>query len=128
MFDEPRRIDTLKAEMEGMIHMVPAEPLWNVFTREVIANLRQIRSPSQRLQTRLRILDAGGLNPSPLNCELRAYKAAWEVYLTAAFAIGLFDGPYGVELRARLTGIDDDNFFSAIATTVACRAASVTPE
>ena len=94
---KPRgRID-LKGEMkERMIHMVPAEPLWDVFTPDVIANLRQVRSPSQRLQTRLRILDAGGLNPSPVNRELRAHKAAWEAYLTAAFAIGLFEGPDGV--------------------------------
>jgi hypothetical protein len=112
---KPRdRID-LKGEMkERMIDMVPAEPLWAVFTPEVITNLRQIRSPSQRLQTRLRILDARGLNPNPVNRELRAHKAAWEAYLTAAFAIGLFEGPDGVELSARLTGTDDDNFFSAI--------------
>ncbi len=111
---KPRgRID-LMAEMERMIPMVPAEPLWDVFTPEVIANLRQGRSPSQRLLTRLRILDAGGLNPSRANHELRAYKAAWEAYLTAAFAIGLFEHPHGVELRARLTGTDDNNFLSAI--------------
>jgi hypothetical protein len=38
---KPRgRID-LKGEMkERMIHMVPAEPLWDVFTPDVIANLR----------------------------------------------------------------------------------------
>ncbi len=94
--------------------MLPAEPLWDVFTPEVIANLRQIRSPSQRLQTRLRILDAGGLNPSSVNRELRAHKAASEAYLTGAFAIGLFEGPDRVDLRARLTGTDDDNFLSAI--------------
>jgi hypothetical protein len=39
--------------------MVPAEPLWGIFTPAVIANLKPVRSPSQRLQTRLRILDAG---------------------------------------------------------------------
>jgi hypothetical protein len=55
--------------MERMIHIVPAEPLWDVFTPEVIADLKLVRSPSQRLQTRLRILDAGGLNPNPVNRE-----------------------------------------------------------
>jgi hypothetical protein len=49
-----------------------------------------------------------------MNRELRAYKAAWEVYLTAAFAIGLFEGEHGKELRARLTGSDDDNFWPAL--------------
>ena len=112
---KPRgRIDLMGEMNERMIHVLPAEPLWDVFTPEVIANLRQVRSPSQRLQTRLRILDAGGLNPNPVNRELRAHKAAWEAYLTAAFAIGLFEGPNGVEFRARLASTDDDNFFSAI--------------
>jgi hypothetical protein len=94
--------------------MVPTEPLWDVFTPKVIADLQQARSPSERLRTRLAILHAGGLNPSPLNQHLRAFKAAWEAYLTAAFEIGLFGGQHGADLRARLTGIDDDNFFSAI--------------
>jgi hypothetical protein len=94
--------------------VVPAEPLWDVFTPEVIADLQQVRSPSKPLRTRLAILHAGGLNPSPLNREMRAFKAAWEAYLTAAFAIGLFHGEHGADLRARLTGIDDPNFFSAI--------------
>src|SRR5215470_14819268 len=94
--------------------MVPQEPLWDVFTPEVITKLRQIRSPSDRLQNRLAIIAAGGLNPSQLNRELRAYKAAWEVYLTAAFAIGLLEGEHGKELRARLTGSDDDNFWPAL--------------
>jgi hypothetical protein len=96
------------------MHMVPGEPLWDVFTPEVIAKLQQVQSPSDRLQTRWAILSAGGLNPSAKNRELRAYKAAWEVYLTAAFSIGLFEGQSGGELRARLTGTDDDNFASAM--------------
>jgi hypothetical protein len=91
-----------------------AEPLWDVFTPEVIAKLQQVRSPTDLLKWRLAILHAGGLNPSRLNQELRAFKAAWEAYLTAAFAIGLFDGEHGADLRARLTGADDTNFLSAI--------------
>jgi hypothetical protein len=62
----------------------------------------------------LAILHAGGLNPSPLNRKLRAFKAAYEAYLTTAFAIGLFDGEHGADLRARLTGTDDDNFSSGM--------------
>ena len=93
---------------------VPTEPLWNVFTPAIVANLHVIKSPSDYLRTRLAILSSGGLNPSLLNRELRAFKAAWEAYLTAAFSIGLFEGPDGLDLRARLTGEDDNNHLSAI--------------
>ena len=94
--------------------MVPAEPLWDIFTRAVIAKLQAVRSPSEYLQCRLAILGAGGLNPSPLNYELRAFKSAWETYLTAAYAISLFDGVHGTDLRARLTDVDDNNHLAAI--------------
>jgi hypothetical protein len=92
------------------------EPLWDVFTPEVVADLqqRQAKSPTDLLNWRLAILQAGGLDPSRLNQELRAFKAAWEAYLTAAFTIGLFDGKHGADLRARLAGPDDINFLSAI--------------
>jgi hypothetical protein len=93
---------------------VPGEPLWDIFTPEVIAKLRQVRSPSDRLRTRLAILNSGGLNPSVVNQELRAYKAAWEVYLSAGFAVGLFEGEHGRDLRARLTHPNDDNFWPAM--------------
>lgn len=93
---------------------VPREPLSDVFTTAVISQLRSIRSPSEHLRCRLAILSAGGLDPSPLNRELRAFKTALEAYLTAAFAIGLFEGADGIDLRARLTGHDDDNYLSAI--------------
>jgi hypothetical protein len=94
--------------------MVPTEPLWDVFTPAVIAKLQAVRSPSEYLKCRLAILGAGGLNPSPLNHELRAFKSAWETYLTAAFAIGLFDGVHGADLRARLTDVNDDNHLAAV--------------
>ena len=84
------------------------------FYSAVITRLQSIRSPSEYLQSRLAILAAGGLNPSRLNRELRTFKAAWEGYLTAAFAIGLLDGTHGRDLRARLTGDDDNSFLSAM--------------
>jgi hypothetical protein len=93
---------------------IPREPLWDVFTPEIVDALRRIPNPSGALKLRVRVLDAGGLNPSDLNRTLRAYKSAWEVYLHAAFACGLFEGNHGIELRARLTGGDDDNFRSAM--------------
>ena len=60
--------------------MVPTEPLWDVFTPAVIAKLQAAKSPSEHLRCRLAILGAGGLNPSLLNHELRAFKSAWETY------------------------------------------------
>ena len=94
-----------------MYHPVPAEPLWNVFTPAVLAKLQRVTTPSPALTWRLRVLGADGLSPddSP-----RAHKSAWEVYLLAAFACGLFEGHHGTELRARLTGVNDDNFRSAL--------------
>jgi len=94
--------------------MVPAEPLWDIFTPAVIGKLQAVRSPSEYLQCRLAILGAGAVNPSPLNYELRAFKSAWETYLTAAYAIGLFDGVHGTDLRARLTDVDDNNHLAAV--------------
>jgi hypothetical protein len=55
------------------------------------------------LDFRVRVLAAGGLNPSADCQALRAYKSAWEVYLSAAFACGLLDGEHGRDLRERLT-------------------------
>jgi hypothetical protein len=67
--------------------MIPAEPLHDVFTPEVIDDLRQVRSPSDRLRTRLAILHAGGLNPSPLNRELWTYKAPLSEDITRSAAL-----------------------------------------
>src|SRR5262249_45427473 len=79
----------------------------------------RVRNPTELLSFRLRVLAAGGLNPSVDNQTRRAYKSAWEVYLQAAFACGLFEGQHGADLRARLTGVDDDNFRSAMSECLA---------
>jgi hypothetical protein len=89
--------------------MIPKEPLWEIFTREIITNLYRAK-PSDWLTYRLEVLQSGGLNPSSKNKRLRAVKSAWEAYLSAAFACGLFEGPDGTDLRCRLTGLDDANF------------------
>ena len=87
---------------------VPAEPLWAIFTSEVVQKLRRVRSPTALLDFRLKVLAAGGLNSHSYPGQaLRAYKAAWDVYLLAGFACGLFEGAHGNELRARLTGAGD---------------------
>ena len=76
--------------------------------------------PTALLDFRLQVLAAGGLNShSDTGQALRAYKAAWEVYLLAGFACGLFEGIHGADLRARLTGTDDDNFRSAMSECLA---------
>ena len=93
---------------------VPTEPLWDVFTPHVIGELQKVSMPDSWIDFRLRVLRAGGLNDAFQNRELRAYKAAWETYLIAAFGCGLFEGPHGIDLRARLTGIDGANFRSAL--------------
>lgn len=93
---------------------VPDEPLWSVFTPDAVGRLQSVAQPSEALDFRLRVLGAGGLNPSAANRAQRAYKAAWEVYLTAAFVCGLLDGAHGADLMARLTGVNDDNFRSAM--------------
>jgi len=105
------QMSAMTAKIPGMI---PDEPLWNVFTPAVTAKLRAVSSRGEYLRCRLAILSADGLNPSPYNRELRAFKAAWDAYLAEAFAIGLFDGAHGADLRARLTDEDDNNHLSAM--------------
>jgi hypothetical protein len=103
-----------------MLFDVPNEPLWTIFTPQVINTLRRVQNPSDFLVFRLRVLAAGGLNSSTWPGQaLRAYKSAWEVYLFAAFACGLFADPHGADLRARLTGSDDENFRSAMSECLA---------
>lgn len=94
------------------MHVPPSDPLRDVFTEEVLAALHARPSKSEYLEHRLAVLGVR----APF---LRAAKAAWEAYLTAAFALGLFSEPYGADLRARLTGTDDDAFRSAMAECLA---------
>jgi hypothetical protein len=90
--------------------MIPEEPLWEIFTQEVITNLYTAKPSDWRLD----VLQSGGLNQSSRNKWLRVVKSAGEAYLSAAFACGLFEGPDGTDLRCRLTGLDDANFRSAL--------------
>ena len=97
----------------------------NVFTPAVRARWRSETNPSSRLQDRLHALDATGIYPSApeINHRVRhwrARKAAWDVYLTAGFACGLFEGKHGEDVRQRLTGVDDDNFRSAMSECLTC--------
>lgn len=103
---------------------MPTDVLRDVFTSEVLEKLRSQQNPTQGLLGRIEVLIARGPEPfDPLKREgfrrLRKLKAAWEVYLTAAFAIGLFDGKNGEDLRSRLRSPDDENFRSGIAECMA---------
>lgn len=111
--------------------VVPSDSLQDVFTPSVMERLRKKRGQSEELRWRFDVFGACGPMPSDV-CKAvevrawRAQKAAWESYLNAAFVAGLFKGASGNDLRARLTGVDDDNFRGAMAECVvtwylACR-------
>jgi hypothetical protein len=100
---------------------VARDPLWDLFTPEVLEELRRQRSrnSTSMLAFRLQVLAAGDSGYNDRDLALRAYKSAWEAYVFAAFACGLLGGIHDVDLRARLTGIDDDNFRSAMSECLA---------
>ena len=104
---------------------IPSDPLRAVFRSEILAKLGAKKHVSTPLQWRLNVLEACGPMPTdPLKrLEIRAWraqKAAWESYLAASFASGLFEGSPGKQLRAKLTEPDDDNFRGAMAECLAC--------
>ncbi len=107
-------------------HVDPySDNLRDVFTPEVIANLSASAQDNPRVMYRLGVLNASGPLPSdPVEAYgarvLRAQKAAWEAYLSAARKSGLFDPPFGKNLVARLTRSDDANFRSAMAECMTC--------
>ena len=105
--------------------ILPEDALKEVFTPDVMASLRSHKNPSKRLEWRLQVLEASGPYPCDeclsyrIAC-LRAQKAAWEAYVAAAFACGMFEGEQGRDLRARLTGKGDDGFRGAMAECEVC--------
>ena len=46
--------------------------------------------------------------------ELAVMRDAWAHYLRCSFAVGMFDGKEGEDLRSRLAGRDDEQFRSAM--------------
>lgn len=103
----------------------PEEPLDEIFNGDVIDRLKNKKESSESVSFRLNVLTASG--PDTTNEQalwnvpmFRAYRAAWDTYLYAAFASGLFEGSEGVELRGRLTCLDDHGFRSAMAECIAC--------
>ena len=99
---------------------MPRNVLRKVFTDDVVAQLCSVRSLTKDLKFRLSVLGVGGSHPiepyrRKLLCDYRKRKAAWEAYLIAAFAVGLFDDEHGRDLLSRLRSKDDANFRSAMA-------------
>lgn len=93
---------------------IPPEPLWAVFTPEVLSALNSRRTLSNDLRQRLRILAAGAHDDTSFARRRRAFKSAWEAYFAAAFAIGMFEGADGKDLMNRLRGYDDAAFRGAL--------------
>jgi hypothetical protein len=103
--------------------IVPSDPIRAVFTEDVVRRWRTAR-PTESLRDRLFALSASG--PMPNDPDMvenvrfgRARKAAWDVYLEAAFACGLLAEPHGEDLMARLRDTNDDNFRGAMAECLA---------
>ena len=107
-----------------MVYDVPNDQLRSIFTPDVIRRLQKRLSQPfrhederERLLTRLNILTVRGeisrSTPGHIQHAVkvwRAYKAAWDTYLHAAYACGLLSGKNGVDIIGRLTDTDNDNF------------------
>ena len=107
-----------------MARTIPSDPLGSIFTPEVVDTLDRARTGKPGLQDRLDILVARGAGVTRQGDtfvvrahrpDRRAKRAAWDRYVEAAYVTGLFDEPDGRDLRARLTGTDDDHFRGAMA-------------
>lgn len=101
------------------MHMAGA--LDHVFNPDVIARLEKQRAPSASLTRRIEILTAvetphADLATRSWNRILCAHKAAWDDYVSAIDREGFLDE----DVRARLTGVDDDGFRSALAECLTC--------
>ena len=105
------------------------DALGGIFTNETLARLRKSAFNSRSAEFRLQ-----ALSPYPSNylAHPPAYdppffeqtRDRWRRWITNAVAAGMFEAPYGAELKSRLTGIDDDGFRSALAECMTCWALS----
>jgi hypothetical protein len=100
-----------------------SDPLRAIFTDVVMERLAAAPQ-TQSLKWRRLVLTASGPMPSDrwdaeMVMRARGQKAAWDVYLDAAFACGLFDEPYARDLVERLTHVDDAQFRSGMAECLA---------
>jgi hypothetical protein len=91
------------------------DALTDIFTQEIIRRLQALNNKTHAQLTRLYVLTCGdGAGLGMIGPELVMFMDAWARYIACAFRMGLFQGPTGSDLRARLTGTDDDNFVSAM--------------
>jgi hypothetical protein len=95
--------------------------LGDVFDDAVLNRLATLRGATTAQRERLAVLTARDVLPEtdPRSGQLRYWRAkrsAWDVYLTAAAAVGLLDD----DLKQRLGGDDDDGFRGAIGECLAC--------
>jgi hypothetical protein len=89
--------------------------LADIFTQHIISRLQSLENKTEAQVMRLCVLTCGdGTGFGMSGPDLVAFRGAWARYLACAFRIGLFEGAHGSDLRARLTGTDDDNFISAM--------------
>lgn len=102
------------------------EHLRNVFTDDVLDKFRSLQQPSLYLDERYEIIKGTplifprkGYEPNPHY--ITAKRKMWDQYVECARTHGMFDADKeGQDLLARLRGIDDRNFDSAMAECIAC--------
>lgn len=105
--------------------LAPADPLRAVFDEDVLSSMRSRPCPSEALTFRREVIESDTASCSEPHEQERvrwlcAQRSAWNDYLRAALECGLLQGASGNDLRARLTGLDDHNFRSAMAECMAC--------
>ena len=103
----------------------PSNPLRDVFTDEVIQEWVERRNPSDFLKSRIASITTPLSNSDKRLAEYeitryRIRREAWNIYLYAAFACGLFEGDDEEDLRARLRSPDDQDFRGAMAECMVC--------
>jgi hypothetical protein len=101
--------------------------LANFFTDQVVRRLEKHALNSPRAEFRYRVLSLGHRNCSTTaDADLSSWESVrgvrrrWNRWIAAGISAGLFEEPYGAELRSRLIGIDDDGFRSALAECMVC--------
>ncbi len=91
-----------------------------VYSSEQLQRLRSRASTNSEIAERVRTLDASGPYTGDDETNhmigfLRGKKAAWDTYITSAFACGLMEGSDGKDRIERLRDLDEDHFSSSMA-------------
>jgi hypothetical protein len=104
-----------------------SDVLAKIFTEEILSRLRKYAAHSPSAEFRLRVLCSIATPEEEGASGREVYKLKrerWERWVASAISAGMFEEPYGTELKSRLTGIDDDGFRSALAECMTCWAFS----